>query len=218
MLPGEDEEEDENEHDAEDDSDLDGVYAAVGVRIMSTPMLLAQDETVLSVVDIQEKLMAVMEEREKVIASASQLILAARKLGVPVIITEQYRKGLGPSVPEVVKALGDSYQPIEKVSFGCMGEPAYVERLNEIGRKQILLCGVETHVCVLQTCMMLLANGYSVHVAADAVCSRNAEHKAIALAQMRQAGAVVTCVEAAIFQLLGKAGTPEFKEILRILK
>lgn len=185
---------------------------------MSSPFLLEREKSILSVVDIQEKLMVVMEEKDRVVSNARKLILAARRLDVPIVVTEQYPKGLGRTVPEVVEALGHGYRPIEKVSFDCAGEPAYVRRLKEIGKRQVLLCGVETHVCVLQTCMMLLESDFFVHVAADAVCSRNPEHKAIALEQMGRAGAVVTCVEATVFQWLGKAGTSEFKDMLRILK
>jgi len=185
---------------------------------MGSRHLLRRDRAVLNVIDIQEKLAARMPEKEKVTANSRKLILAARRLEVPVVVTEQYPKGLGRTVGELVEALAEAYAPIEKTAFGCLGEPEYVRRLEELSRGQLLLCGMETHVCVLQTCLALLERGWQVHVAADAVCSRDPEHKGAALDEMRHAGATVTCAEAAIFQLLEKAGTPEFKDLLEIIK
>ena len=180
--------------------------------------MLQRNKSALCVVDIQERLAATMGEREAVLHGTRQLVLAAKRLGVPVLVTEQYPKGLGPTEPAVVEALGDAYAPIEKLAFGCAGEPAFGDALAATGRRQVLLCGMEAHVCVLQTCLQLLENDCVVHVAADAVCSRAPAHKAVALDTMRQAGAVVTCVEAAVFQWLGCAGTPEFKDVLKLVK
>ena len=185
---------------------------------MNNSQLLEREQTLISVVDMQEKLAAAMAERNRVIANARKLILTGLRLGVPMVVTEQYPKGLGPTVPELVEDLAEQYAPIEKLAFGCCSEPAYMERLEASGRKRIILCGMETHVCVLQTCMVLLENGMDVHVAADAVCSRDPEHRQIGLDQMAQAGAVITCVEAVVFQLLGRAGTPEFKDVLKFVK
>jgi nicotinamidase-related amidase len=173
---------------------------------------LDRDDAVLLVVDIQERLAAVMAEREKVVANAAHLIAAARLLGVPAILTEQYPKGLGPTVPELRAAL-DPAQPVEKMTFDCCGEPAFAPALEATGRSSVIVCGMETHICVLQTVLGLLAQGLSVHVAADAVCSRNPENARIALELLRDAGAVVTCTETVMFQLLVRAGTPEFKAI-----
>ncbi len=162
-----------------------------------------------------------MAEREPVIAAARQLILSARRLDVPIVVTEQYPRGIGPTEPAVVEALGDDYRPIEKLHFSCCQEPAFAERLTDLrraGRGQVILCGMEAHVCLLQTCLDLLHHGHQVHLMADAVCSRNAEHKRLALEQMRRAGATVTCVEAAVYQMLGVAGTPEFKDLLPLFR
>lgn len=180
--------------------------------------LLNRSDAVLSVVDIQEKLAATMPETDTVVENVHRLVLGAQRLGLPMIVTEQYPRGLGPTLPELAEAMGAAYAPIEKLSFSCAGAGQYLDRLAESGRKQVVLCGMEAHVCVLQTCIHLLERGYAVHVAADAVCSRRADHKELALDQMRSAGAVVTCVEAVIFQLLGRAGTPEFKDLLKIVK
>ncbi|HWR97621.1 MAG TPA: hydrolase [Candidatus Methanoperedens sp.] len=173
---------------------------------------LDRDETVLLVVDIQERLAAVMGEREKVVANAGHLIAAAQLLGVPVLHTEQYPKGLGPTVPELRGPLAPA-APVEKMTFDCCGEPTFTPAFEQAGRSTVVVCGMETHICVLQTVLGLLAQGLVVHVAADAVCSRSPENARVALELMRDAGAVVTCTETVMFQLLVRAGTPEFKAI-----
>jgi nicotinamidase-related amidase len=188
---------------------------------MPSPDLLDRDSAVLCVIDIQERLAAAMPEREPVIAAARRLILSARRLGVPIVVTEQYPRGIGPTEPAVIEALGDDYRPLEKLHFSCCREPAFAERLTALaqdGRTQVVLCGMEAHVCLLQTCLDLLHDGHQVHVIADAVCSRDADHKRLALEQMRRAGATVTCVEAAVYQMLGVAGTPEFKDLLPLFR
>jgi nicotinamidase-related amidase len=188
---------------------------------MPSPLLLQRETAALCVIDIQERLAAAMAEREQVIAGSRQMILSARPLGLPILITEQYPRGIGPSEPGIIEALGDDYKPLEKLHFSCCNEAKFAEAtaaLKSAGRTQVVLCGMEAHVCLLQTCLDLLSDGFQVHVLADAVCSRNAEHKRLALEQMRQAGAVVTCVEAAVYQMLGRAGTPEFKELLPLFK
>jgi nicotinamidase-related amidase len=188
---------------------------------MPSPDLLDRDSALLCVIDIQERLAAAMSEREPVIAAARNLILSARRLAVPIVPTEQYPRGIGPTEPTLVEALGDDYRPVEKLHFSCCNEPAFAERLNALrqaGRTQVILCGMEAHVCLLQTCLDLLYDGFQVHVVADAVCSRNADHKRLALEQMRQAGATVTCVEAAVYQMLRLAGTAEFKDLLPLYR
>ena len=171
-----------------------------------------RDDTVLLVVDIQERLAVVMAERERVVANTGHLIAAAKLLGVPVLLTEQYPKGLGPTVPELRSAL-DPAPAIVKMTFDCCGEPAFAPALEQTGRSTVIVCGMEAHICVLQTVLGLLATGMNVHVVADAVCSRNPENARTALELQRDAGAVVTCTETVLFQLLGRAGTPEFKAI-----
>ena len=171
-----------------------------------------RDEAVLLVVDIQERLAVAMAERERVVANAGHLIAAAKLLGVPVLVTEQYPKGLGPTVPELRAAL-DPAVPVEKITFDCCGEPSFAPALEQTGRSTVIVCGMEAHICVLQTVLGLLATGMIVHVAADAVCSRNPENARTALELQRDAGAVITCTETVLFQLLGRAGTPEFKAI-----
>jgi nicotinamidase-related amidase len=178
---------------------------------------LDRDETALLVIDIQERLAVAMAERGKVVANAGHLIAAAKLLGLPVVHTEQYPRGLGPTVPELREALGPA-APIEKLTFDCCGEPTFAPALVATGRSAVVVCGMETHICVLQTVLGLLAQGLIVHVAADAVCSRNPENWRTALELMRDAGAVITCTETVMFQLLAQAGTPEFKAIQARIK
>jgi nicotinamidase-related amidase len=188
---------------------------------MSSPDLLDRGTALLCVIDIQERLAAAMPEREPVMEAARKLIVSARRLAVPIVVTEQYPRGIGPTEPVLVEALGDHYRPLEKLHFSCYQEATFALRLDEAaqsGRRQVIICGMETHVCLLQTSLDLLDDGFQVHVAADAVCSRNAEHKRLALEQMRHAGAVVTSVEAAVYQMLGVAGTPEFKDLLPLYR
>jgi len=178
---------------------------------------LRREDAVLVVIDVQERLAAAMAERERVEANALRLVRLAHLLGVPVVATEQYPKGLGPTVAGLRGELGDR-APIEKLTFDCCGEPGFLAAVGALGRRTLLLAGMEAHVCVLQTALGLLGRGLGVHVAADAVCSREAENARTGLELLRDAGAVVTCTETAVFQLLGRAGTAEFKAALPLIK
>lgn len=179
--------------------------------------ILKTDEAVLVIVDIQERLAAVMTERQRVVENCLHLIELAGLQNIPVILNEQYPKGLGPTVAELKEAL-QPYQPHEKVTFSCCGMGTFFQTLSAAGRKKVILCGMETHVCVLQTCIDLLAKGYVVHAVSDAICSRTKENYRTALEYMRDAGAVITCTETVLFQLLEKAGTEEFKVISKRIK
>ena len=178
---------------------------------------LTKKDTVLVVVDIQEKLAAVMGERQKVIRNSLHLVEAAKVLHFPVLLTEQYPKGLGPTVPEIKEAL-PLYKPVEKLMFGCCGEPMFMKAIAATGKGRVILCGMETHVCVLQTCLGLVKEGYIVHVVQDAICSRAEENYRIGVEFMRDAGAVITGTETVLFQLLEKAGTEEFKILSKRIK
>jgi len=178
---------------------------------------LDKDKAVLVIVDIQERLAVVMEKKQKVIDNCLHLIEAAKLIRIPVILTEQYSKGLGPTVKEIREAL-PSYKPLEKMTFSCCKEPSFTESLASTGRKKIILAGMETHVCVLQTCTGLLKEGYEVHTVMDAVCSRTEDNFRTGIEFMRDAGAVITCAETALFQLLERAGTEEFKIISKRIK
>ncbi|MBZ0254206.1 MAG: hydrolase [Candidatus Methylomirabilis sp.] len=183
------------------------------------PARLRAEDAVLVVVDLQERLMAAMPEdrRASVTRNAGILLAAARALGVPVLATEQYPKGLGPTIPEIAGALGDA-RPIDKLDFSACGEPRFREALSATGRKQAIVVGVEAHVCVFQTVVDLVDAGLAVHVPADAVASRTEESRRVAEALIREAGGVVTTTEAAAFQLVGRAGTDAFKIVSKLVK
>lgn len=179
--------------------------------------ILERGKTVLVVIDIQERLARAMPTVEEYYQKVGALIKAFRRLGAPVIVTQQYTQGLGPTVPEITEALGE-FAPIEKTAFSCAGDPAYVGALKATGARQVVLCGMETHVCVQQTALDLLAAGYQVHVAADAVRSRKKQDWELSLERLRQAGVVVTTAEAIIFEVLVQSGTDEFREISKLVK
>lgn len=168
-------------------------------------------------VDVQERLAAVMDQREKVLDNCRRLIEGAKILDVPIAVTEQYPKGLGPTEEELRGALL-SYEPFEKLTFSCCGEPSFTSALDDLGRRTIVLAGMETHVCVLQTALDLLRGGHVVHLVRDAVCSREKVNWITGIELMRDAGAVITSTETVLFQLLGRAGTEEFKAISKLVK
>ncbi len=179
--------------------------------------ILNPKDAVLVVVDIQERLVPAMSKKEKVYTNSIHIIEAAKLLGIPIVVTEQYPKGLGPTVKEITERV-PSYDPLEKTTFDCCKGPGFMEKMVSLGKKQIILTGMETHVCVLQTCLSLLKKDYIVHLVSDAVCSRNKGDYISAREMMRDAGAVVTCTETVLFQLLEKAGTPEFKAISKRIR
>jgi len=178
--------------------------------------MLETGNTALVLVDLQEKLLRVMHEREALLDSVVRLVKGAAVLGVPVIYTEQNPRGLGPTVAAVGDLLPDP--PITKLAFSCCGEPAFTDALARLGRRQVLLAGIETHVCVYQTAADLIAAAWEVQVVTDAVSSRSEANKAVGLERMRQAGAGVTSVETALFELLKAAEGPQFKALLAIVK
>ena len=180
-------------------------------------LFIDKEDTVLLIVDIQDKLATVMRERDKVVRNNLHLVELAKMIHIPVMVTEQYPKGLGATVPEIREAL-PFYRPVEKMTFDCCGQPAFLEELKGHNKNNVILTGMETHICVLQTCIGLLKGGINVHVVQDAICSRTKENWKVGMEFMRQAGAVVTCTETVLFQLLKVAGTEEFKAISRRIK
>lgn len=178
---------------------------------------LDRDNALLLIVDIQERLAAVMKERQKVIDNCLHLIEISKLLNIPVIVTEQYPKGLGHTVNEIKEAV-ITYKPFEKLTFSCCKGPSFTESLAATRKKKVILTGMETHVCVLQTCIDLLKEGFDVHVVKDAICSRTKDNFKAGIEFMRNAGAVITCTETVLFQLLEKAGTEEFKTISKRIK
>jgi nicotinamidase-related amidase len=178
---------------------------------------LDKDKALLVVVDIQEKLAVAMKKRKKVEKNTSILLKAADVMGIPVIVTEQYSKGLGPTTDAVKKNIKD-YKPVEKITFSSCGEDSFVKAVKDSGKTQIILCGMETHVCVWQTCLGLLDSGYIVHLASDASCSRSKDNYLAGVGLMKDAGAVISSTEAVCFQLLVRAGTDEFKKVSKLVK
>jgi nicotinamidase-related amidase len=179
--------------------------------------MLEKSKSCVVVIDVQEKLVRAMHDRDDVIRNTVKIMEGARVLGLPVVCTEQNPKGLGRTVPEVAAVLGDSL-PVEKMAFSAVGEPRFLEQIKNLGRKQILLAGIESHVCVYQTAVDLLALGYEVQVVADAVSSRTPENKALGIAKCKESGASLTSVEMALFELLKVAEGDEFKAMLKIVK
>jgi len=178
---------------------------------------LKREDAILIMIDFQERLMPAMKDHQDLEEAVCKLVNGIRILDVPVIVTQQYTKGLGQTVETIAETLG-TFSPIEKTDFSAAGELNFLEALNETGKTSIVLCGIETHVCVSQTALTLLELGYDVFLVEDAVSSRSKTDKKIAIKRMVQAGARPVSVESVLFELLGTAKEAEFKEISRIVK
>ena len=176
---------------------------------------LTSEGAALLIVDIQEKLLRAIEGRDRLLANAMRLVRAARILDVPVFATEQYPRGLGPTVDELAGLIPN--RPA-KTTFHCLGAPGIVAGLAESGVRHVTLAGIEAHVCVAQTALELLRTGYRVQVLADAVGSRFAVDREIALRRLEHAGVVVSTTEAALFEWLGGAEHPRFKDVSALVK
>ena len=185
--------------------------------MQKTSLRLTRAKAGLVVVDVQERLLPAMFEPQRVVQNTVRLIQGAAVLQVPIFATEQYRKGLGPTVPEVAAAI-PGFAPMEKLAFSACGAPGFIAALKNKRVSEAILCGIEAHVCVSQTCLDLLEKGFRVFVAADAVSSRTPENYRSGLDRMRAAGAVVVSTEMVLFELLERAGTDEFKQILNLVK
>lgn len=177
-----------------------------------TPRTLDRARTALVVIDVQEAFAKAVEGFENVAAQTAILVRGAKTLGLPVLVTEQYPRGLGDTVQPVRDALGDT-ERLPKTVFSATRADGF----DLDGRDQVLVCGIETHVCVNQTVHDLLAGGVEVHVAIDAVGSRTAANRDLGLRKMAESGAILTSVETALFELLGEAGTDEFKTIQKLV-
>lgn len=179
--------------------------------------MLKPEETVLVIIDVQGKLAQLMHKKEELFENLQKIIKGVRVLGIPIIWLEQNPEGLGPTIPEVTSLLS-GIKPISKFSFSCCGDECFIGALSSLNRKQVLLAGIETHVCVYQTAVDLVGMGYEAHIVADAVSSRTKENKKIGLERMREIGASLTSTETALFELLRTARADKFKEIARIVK
>lgn len=180
---------------------------------------LQVENCALVVVDVQQKLLPPIFNKEQLVRNASLLIRLAKILDIPILLTTQYAKGLGETVPEIL-ALLDGVQPIDKLDFGCFGKDAFCSAVKALpgNRTTMLLCGMETHICVMQTALGALEQGYLVHVASDAVGSRAEWNWTVGLGRMRDAGCVISSTEMMMYELLRQSGTPAFRELLQYLK
>ena len=180
---------------------------------------LEPEQCALIVVDIQEKLLPPIWERERLVRNAQLLIRLAGILKIPALVTTQYRKGLGNTVPEISSLLPDT-PSVDKLMFSCFGSDVFCTLLKRLPgqRTTVLLCGMETHICVMQTALGALREGYLVHVASDACSSRTELNWKIGLERMRSAGAILSSAEMMMYELLRSSGAPAFKELLPYLK
>lgn len=180
-------------------------------------MLISRDKSCLLVVDVQARLAPAMHGEQAVVDNTRLLLKAARRLDVPVLVSEQYRRGLGPTVDAVAEHV-PAGSVVEKMHFSCLNDAGFAERFRRTGRPMAVVAGIEAHVCVLQTAEQLLEAGADVFVVADATSSRTPANHGAALDRMRQAGARVVTTEMVVFEWLEKAGTPEFKELSALIK
>jgi nicotinamidase-related amidase len=181
--------------------------------------LLSPARAALVVIDVQERLCAAMDQNVlcQLTKNIGILLESANEIGVPVIFTEQYVKGLGSTLSEL-RSRAPAAPAIEKMTFSCCGNEAFIKQLKDSGRSQIIISGMETHVCVLQTVIDLLAEGFDVHVVKDAVMSRSHDNRQTAMEAMTLAGAVPSTTESVVFQLLKVAGTDSFKKLSKLVK
>lgn len=179
-------------------------------------LLPTVDNSLLLVIDVQEKLMPVIHEQQKIIQNIQTLMQGAMVLGLDMLLTEQYPKGLGHTIPEL--SYTTNTPVFEKECFSCLLQANVKTHVEQAGKKHLILCGVESHICVLKTALDAVAQGYTVHVVADAVSSRTPENKALALERMRQAGVFIVSLEMMLFMLIDRAGTAEFKAISKLIK
>lgn len=179
--------------------------------------MLEIENSCLVVVDVQGKLAQLMYGKEALFKNIQILIKAAKILDIPILWCQQCPEALGPTVPEIAQLLADR-EPMNKAAFSCCGSGQFNARLNELARRQVLLCGIEAHVCIYQTAIDLVGKGFSVDVIADAVSSRTAENRQIALKRMASDGVNISCTEMALFELLKTAEHPQFKQIARLIK
>ncbi len=180
---------------------------------------LQPEECALVVIDIQEKLLPPIFNKEALVKNSALLVNAAKILNIPVLVTTQYARGLGQTVPEIASLVLD-VAPIDKTEFSCFGKDTFCSAVKTLPghRNTMLLCGMEAHICVMQTALGALEQGYIVHVASDAIGSRSEWNWQVGLERMQNAGAVISSTEMMIYELMRKSGTPQFKELLQFIK
>ncbi len=181
------------------------------------PHILDRQNTLLVVVDMQEPFLRGIHGRDRLVENVRLLTQAAAILEVPILSTTQYAARMGGLVAEVAETLAAESVPLDKMCFSCVGAEGFLDGVASFGRSQILLCGVETHICVSQTALDLIHHAYQIHVAADAVSARSLEKHKLGMERMRDSAVLPCAAEAAVYELLREAGTPEFKSILRLV-
>jgi nicotinamidase-related amidase len=179
--------------------------------------MISRDNAILVVIDIQGNLAQAMFDKENLFSNIVKLIKGFKALSLPIIVTEQIPQKLGPTLPQIAAELED-IKPIAKESFSCLEDMHFHKQLKALSRRHIVLLGIETHVCVYQTALDLISNGYDVHLAADAVSSRTPENRQIGIDAMKSAGAKITSTEMVLFELLRTAADPKAKELFKIVK
>lgn len=179
--------------------------------------LISRENAVLVVIDVQEKLFPLISDGEKILENMRKLIQFARIISMPIVLTEQYPKGLGPTIPEI-RDLIPNIQPVEKVEFSCFGSEEFREIIKRLNAKSLIIVGIETHICVMQTAIEGVKEGFKVCVVSDATSSRNPEDKSAALERLRDNDIIVASTEMLIYELLKRAGTQEFREALKLIK
>jgi nicotinamidase-related amidase len=184
---------------------------------MGHDRILTKENSILLVIDYQEKLLAAFNEPDPFIDCSIKLIKFAQILKLPVVWTEQYPKGLGRTIEKVRVELR-GMTPVEKTSFSCFGEPHFISHLSEFQRKQLIVCGIETHICIEQTVLDALDAGYQAHVIIDACGSRKKSDHKTGLRKMGSAGAIMSSFEMALYEILGRSDSPEFREVLKLVK
>lgn len=180
-------------------------------------MRIQASDTIAIPVDFQERLVPAIDNGSAIVKKSAMLINGLRILDIPIVITRQYPKGLGDIVPEIKEVL-DSYETYDKLSFSVCGEQSFMVHITQSDRKNVVVCGIEAHVCVLQTVIDLKAKGYTPVLVADCIGSRNPEDMKYAITRARDEGAVITTAESILFELTEKAGTDKFKAISKLVK
>jgi nicotinamidase-related amidase len=180
-------------------------------------LLIRAGDSALLVIDMQERLVPAMQAPARTIRNTRVLIAAAREMEVPILLTEQYPRGLGHTVPEVAQAAGDA-PVLEKLHFACMDDPGFATAFRALGRRQAVIAGMEAHICVVQTAASLMEEGIEVFVVSDATASRTLESEEACIRRLSALGAGIVTTEMAVFEWLGRAGTPAFKRLLHLIK
>ncbi|WP_347988976.1 isochorismatase family protein [Methylomonas sp. AM2-LC] len=188
--------------------------------MMIHPNLLDSRDSLLLIIDVQQRLTAAMSESDAslMVSQLGKILQAVKILEIPVLVTEQYPQGLGATLTEIMDYLPDDTGVFAKTGFSCCAADGFLEALQASGRKQLILCGLEAHVCVLQTALELLSRGFQVYVLDDAVCARRIKHKVLAMQRLQQQGVTLSCVESVLFEWLRDAKHMHFKTISSLIR